>query len=232
MTGIYKKGFSLSEILVAIAVLGILAAITIPNLIKREQNKVNVVKLLKFYSTLEQAHTYAVIFNGPSSSWTIKNANENSLKEIASYYEPYFSITKKCSGNRECWNQQTYNLPGTVGFAYDNMVSQKAQNISYKLADGTNVLIDFYNNNDYGFDSNNILYPIIVFLVDLNGEKKPNRLGRDIFIFAVGKDDQIMPSGIRNCKSKSTLGCRTSEVGGISGYSCTCKVINEKAIKY
>ena len=84
-------------------------------------------------------------------------------------------------------------------------------------------------NNSYNFDDNNILSPIIVFIVDLNGEKKPNRLGRDIFIFGVGKDDQIMPAGIGK---KSSTGCSKSSNSSSSGSNCAYRVISEKAIKY
>lgn len=163
-----NKAFSLSETIIAVVILGLIAVITIPNLIKREQNKVNVVKLLKFYSKLEEAHTYAVIFSGPSSTWPIKNANENSLKEIASYYEPSFKIIKKCSGNRDCWNDITYDLSGKVQFSSDYLVNHKEENISYKLADSSNLLIDFYTGNQFGVDDNNIQPPLIVFFVDLN----------------------------------------------------------------
>ena len=77
-----KSAFSLTEVLIAVVILGIIAAIVVPGLIKKEQNKANVVKLLKFYAALEEAHTYAVIFNGPSSTWPIRNSNKNSLLEI------------------------------------------------------------------------------------------------------------------------------------------------------
>lgn len=224
-----KSAFSLTEVLIAVVLLGILAAVTIPSLIKKEQNKANVVKLLKFYAALEEAHTYAVIFNGPSSTWQIRNGHKRSLLEIASYYEPSFKITKKCSGNRDCWNHTTYNLPGTQVFTYDSYVVWDRENISYKLADGSNLLIDFYNSNELAFDNKNLYVPIIVFFVDLNGAKKPNRLGRDIFAFGVGKDDQIMPAGIGN-KSSST--CSVKNIGASSGNACAYRVISEKAIKY
>ena len=53
--GLKKKAFTLSEILLTIAVLGIVAAMTMPGLISNYKIKVYVVQLEKSLSQFEQA---------------------------------------------------------------------------------------------------------------------------------------------------------------------------------
>jgi len=60
-------------------------------------------------------------------------------------------------------------------------------------------------------------------MVDVNGTKKPNILGRDIFWFVL-KNDGLYPRG---CDSGS-IWCNNSN----GGDDCACKVIRENAMNY
>jgi len=57
--------------------------------------------------------------------------------------------------------------------------------------------------------------------VDLNGDKKPNRYGRDTFLFAL-KENGLYPAG---CDYDFC-------VGKPSGWGCACKVLRENAMNY
>ena len=63
----------------------------------------------------------------------------------------------------------------------------------------------------------------------MNGEKKPNTYGKDVFTFAI-KENGLYPVG---CDSEG--GCdgapNFSTYSG-SGVSCACKVLREGAINY
>ena len=48
------KAFTLAEVLITIGIIGIVAALTLPNLIEEHQKKETSVKLQKMYSTLNQ----------------------------------------------------------------------------------------------------------------------------------------------------------------------------------
>ena len=67
----YKKGFTLSEILISLVVIGIVAALTIPNLIQSYKERQYIIQLKKVYAQLSQAFQMAVIEHGPVSSWGI-----------------------------------------------------------------------------------------------------------------------------------------------------------------
>ena len=51
----HKKGFSLSEVLITLGVIGVVSALTMPTLIANYQKKQTVTKLQKFYTVMSQA---------------------------------------------------------------------------------------------------------------------------------------------------------------------------------
>ena len=66
----------------------------------------------------------------------------------------------------------------------------------------------------------NTLSNFVLFLVDVNGDKKPNKLGRDIFLFLLTQDG-IVPAGADVSANDSD--CKQ----GGAGYHCTARVIQE-----
>ena len=64
-----ENAFTLAEVLITIAIVGVVAAMTIPTLIQNYKKKVVETKLLKFYSTMAQAVKLSEIDNGPKEQW-------------------------------------------------------------------------------------------------------------------------------------------------------------------
>ena len=81
-----------------------------------------------------------------------------------------------------------------------------------------------YNNNPVSSDCSNsgsgTKNACLSVLVDVNGAKGPNVVGRDTFFFAL-KEDGLFPTG-----------CDYNNCAPSSGWGCTCKVIRENAINY
>lgn len=69
MRKIIKRGFTLAEVLITLAILGVVAAVTLPNMIQDTKYQQIGVKLAKFASNLENGATaYAVGLGGTFSS--------------------------------------------------------------------------------------------------------------------------------------------------------------------
>ena len=64
-----KFGFTLAEVLITLAIIGVVAAMTIPTLISNYQEKVTVTKIKKAYATLNQAMGLAVVNHGTVDNW-------------------------------------------------------------------------------------------------------------------------------------------------------------------
>ncbi len=174
-----KAAFTLAEVLITLAVIGIVAAMTIPTLIQSYKKQVATTKLKKFYSMMEQAIKLSEIDNGSVEYWSkskqvlddkgnsdiLANANE-AEKFFMQYLGPYMKYTsiEKAKSNESKESNDPYNdLP---------------QELKVVLSDGTHIIM---HNGD-----------CIDFNFDINGDKKPNSYGNDIFLFILGFTNEQM----------------------------------------
>lgn len=119
---------------------------------------------------------------------------------------------------------------GIIGERYTflNKTSKEGSNwqsSSYRrlvTADGVQLLFWAANKDCSGSWHGNS-NPCAVIYADLNGEKKPNIYGRDVFMFVL-KEDGLHPSG---CDDNSS-NCQVTS----NGTGCACKVLRENAMNY
>lgn len=64
-----KKAFTLAEVLITLGIIGIVAAMTLPVLIQKNNNRVVETRLMKFYSAINQAIKMAEVDYGDKSYW-------------------------------------------------------------------------------------------------------------------------------------------------------------------
>ena len=223
-----KAAFTLAEVLITLGVIGIVASLTLPSLIQKQQDKATVSRLEKIYSVLSQASLYAREEHGDFEDWNIIDNYQASTRENFAYFEPYLKILRKCDNKSGCWAEQTQSLSGQKARWSDNY-KIGVDYISITLNDGTNVVYDFAVpslNSVYGLPSY-VNKSYIVFLVDVNGNRRPNKWGRDIFAFILGPNG-IIPAGIGN----NSANCDPNKKSDVAGYDCAYRVLKEKAIKY
>ena len=65
----YEKGFTLAEVLITLGIIGIVAAITLPVIIQKNNNRVVETRLMKFYSAINQAVKMAEVDYGDKKYW-------------------------------------------------------------------------------------------------------------------------------------------------------------------
>ena len=64
-----KRAFTLAEVLITLGIIGVVAAMTMPTLIQKNNNKVVETRLMKFYSTINQAIKMAEVDYGDKKYW-------------------------------------------------------------------------------------------------------------------------------------------------------------------
>ena len=157
--------FTLAEVLITLSVIGIVAAMTIPNLVQTYKKQEASAKLKKFYSMMQQAIKLSEIDNGGVEYWskssevsdeegksdTVANANE-AEKFFMQYLAPYIKYT---SLEKADSNESKYDDP--------------PRELKVFLSDGTSIIM----HNGGCFDLN----------IDINGDKKPNSYGHDLYLF-------------------------------------------------
>lgn len=165
-----SKAMTISEVLVTLLVIGIVAAMTIPTLITQKAKEETAKGYQRMYSILTQAVLSSRQDNGEFSNWNW--GDSITVREsFDTYWAPYLRISKYCTTYQDCGYQELapwYNYNGT---ASTTMGCVNTNRTSVILNDGTFLMVRYKS----GVPSIHI---------DLNGGKKPNREGKDYFRFA------------------------------------------------
>ncbi len=166
----YKKGNTLAEMLITIAIIGIVFTVSVGVFVADYNRNQTVVRLEKMYSTLSQAFNKSMVTNGMLNSWDFPD----NLSEIGSYtfFEDYLKPSLILA--RDCKN----STKGQCDFVFKELDgSEKSLNstwVRFFLNDGAFVAMQT-NANDK--------YKVIYFYADTNGKKRLNVVARDIFLF-------------------------------------------------
>ncbi|MBR6163752.1 type II secretion system protein [bacterium] len=211
-----KCAFTLAEVLITLVIIGVIAAITVPTLMNNTNKQEYVSKLKKAYSTLSQATNLIIAEEGTPRA--DKGGWASSHENMFNLYKKHLINAKECGSDTGCFGQGKYTkLDGSEwSLVVDDFVTGKLI-----LADGTQVDIESFSNDCSRsvHGSNNVCGLI---LVDINGERKPNDIGKDAFLFAL-KENGLYPVG---CDDSTH--CASNR----EGWGCTCKVLREGAINY
>jgi len=217
--------FTLAEVLLTLAIIGVVAALTIPAVITKVTKDQYVTGLKKAYNTLRAVEREAIQEHGPVENWEWPAGNET--QQFERYFLPRFDVLKNCCATDEkgCFAEGLTRINGNPWTTDFNSTS------FYKIvtSDGMSWA---YLNSGYS-DSLNVRG---WFYVDVNGLKGPNRLGRDIFSFDFFPSNLgIKPGGSYYSygitpipTSDVDLNCSTSS----NGEYCAAKVLSEGAMNY
>jgi len=175
-----QQAFTLAEVLITLGIIGILAAMTIPNLLQSSQEGQLVAGLLKFNSTLQQAvQMWKVDIDCYSDAYTCL-AQQGLADEVSSNFDQIgklMKISQKAAGatNANWLPEKTLDYDG-ISITWHNYRTNGGT-CKYLLQDGMIFSVDV---DPAGF----------MILVDVNGPKPPNRIGKDTFHFTIGYNSQ------------------------------------------
>ncbi|MFR1672452.1 MAG: DUF6613 domain-containing protein [Candidatus Gastranaerophilaceae bacterium] len=152
-------------------IIGIVAALTMPALIKNYQKNITISRLKKVYSVLSQAVLFSVRDNGEVENW---NFDLDQQEFMDKYLSDYFK------------NIVRIEDPSIASYSK-----------SYYLADGSMFMGWMFKNPRPEAYNVTTFYKIYV---DINGNKKPNQNGHDKFIFYIfPKAQAVYNTGIGDC---------------------------------
>jgi len=199
-----KKAFNLSEVLLAIAIIGIVAALTIPNLNKNVKKSDLETSFKKGYEILSQAITQMQLDNDDSIYTKFTTSPNNTSAKLKTALMPYFNVINNCTPETKC-------LP-------TNMTGYKNYTNKTTFMNTSHFVYKFYVENGM-LISPIVSSTLIILWVDTNGYKKgPNRAGYDMFAFQILSNDSLIPIG--SAKSSYPEYCTTSSNANSSGFGC------------
>lgn len=166
-----KNAFTLAEVLITLGVIGIVAAMTLPTLLNKYEKKVTVERLKESYTMLNQAVIASEGVNGDLQYWNYAEVT-SSQTFFENYILPYLKGVKKLKNSPYSW----VALNGQRDTSGSGMYSRPR----YRLPNG--VYIAGFSTLYSGV---NLRKTGAWFVVDINGPKNPNRVGRDVFFMSI-----------------------------------------------
>ena len=208
-----KKAFTLAELLIVLGTIGVVAALTMPTLIASYQKQVTVTQLKKAYSVLNQALMRSEVANGPMEYWK-EGKTLGAEAYMTKYWLPYFEVVKLCKTPQQCGHDSNGPYYSLNGSKNSHTFSLSSYRIPFLTKDGMVYTIGVTSGNNYDPDAS--------VWVDLNGARKPNTYGKDLFIFErVLGGKGILPKGYDKTDVEINSNC--SKTG--SGNYCAAKII-------
>lgn len=201
-----KKGFSLAELMIAMGVVGVVAAITIPMLVENAQRAQIGPKLAKAASALEQANHRM-----------LSDLEATSLSESISWEGTYIEqISDYIKVTPYTYNVETKNTyaPGMRTFVKDYAFIAKDGTV-YFISRGYNDM----NSLDYTIPAHKRVAGSI--FIDINGVSKPNNGGDDIFVFYLLDDGSLKPAGDPEFGDSWERFCKINQKPTIAPTFCT-----------
>lgn len=190
--------FTLAETLIVMGIIGVVAALTIPNLNSSTADKEKVAKVMKLYSNLQDAFGRATAVYGPMDEWfTGLTSNDTMANKIGERMVDFMKVTKTCgtSINKGCFSSKK-NCP-LVGTCATVSTDNQVGNPFYKVvtADGTSVAF-LVSNSTCSQVSGQQSHICGYVYIDIDGPTKGmNTFGKDVFQFFIDSDMGIVPHG-------------------------------------
>ncbi len=159
-----KKGFTLAEVLITLAIIGVVASLTIPIVVKNYQKTQTITRLKKVYTNLHQVIEMSEIDNGAVSGWDFTKSTQDFM---STYLIPYLKISKNCGvSGTDCWNgNYMYRPDGTVFESINSFNKVKLQDGTFLAIANQGIHVHIY--------------------ADIDGYKGKSRYGKDVFIFTI-----------------------------------------------
>lgn len=210
-----KFAFTLAEVLITLAIIGVVAALTIPTLVSNSIKTDTTTKLRKLYSTLSQAIKLSEVENGNNASWDWGDESTLTVQEsFDKYWAPYLKITQMCNTTAECGYPASNKFNKPDGTASPTTIIDPTTRPSCILSDGTFLMV-------LPVDGSGTVVKTIY--TDLNAGKGPNRLGRDVFVFKLNDKRGVTPQGYNSSIATINSNCSTSGRGS----SCLQKIVQD-----
>lgn len=196
-----KSAFTLAEVLITLAILGVISALAIPTFVANSNGKEISAASKKAYSSLCQAYK-AILSNNDGWDWSNGSYAVRTVS-MKDSFKKYLTVVK---------DDAAENIFPTAYAQYNNNTplvntSNWTGKSALILNDGIYVFFDPSSNVC------NKSLPCGQVFVDVNGKKGPNKVGKDFIEFNIDNGD-ILPygaDGVTSCASPydwvHSIGC-------------------------
>ncbi len=201
-----KSAFTLAEILVVLAIIGIVATLTLPGLLMSYRDKTYISQLQRTYNLISNAAAAQMLEDDVDdlSKSTITTANG-----VGDFIKKNLKVSNDCSyGNEKdyCFADKYFNFEKAATTKTISKVSELSKYNKFSkntrcflLNTGATICMQPMNENKQGYAG---------IIIDTNGQAGPNVNGLDLFRMSMDKDGNVVrnpddsctvPSGWNTC---------------------------------
>ena len=220
-----KKGFTLAEVLITLVIIGVIAAMTIPTLMNKTNEQETVTAVKKAYSVLGQAYQKVIAENGEIIPSELGNSQAEATVKMGDMFAKHLSVAKNCgmSTTGDCFADTAYKWFNGSNWGNVNVFTDRYK---IRLNDGMAMTVSAWNVGSVWGTSTSLKNGIGFIQIDVNGDKSPNVVGKDVFTFYITKNG-VVPAGTLEETNIHTLStCKTY------GGGCTAWVIAKGNMDY
>ncbi len=184
--------FTLAEVLITMAIIGVISALTVPNLVGNASKKGQVALIRKAYVELQDSiDSYMAEIDAKTTASAL-----STQAKVNSFLTEFFKVTKNCGATvSSCMNTKIY-LPNSTSYIEISLTDPSC----ITNASGISVCMEPYNSTNGNGK----------IVIDTNGLKDPNIKGRDVFELTYSSNGEISDSASSDCASTSKIsGCFT-----------------------
>ncbi len=226
-----KKAFTLSEVLITLSIIAVVAVLTIPSFVKNYRKKVYAARIVKLHNQLIEAITSEFSDEhitldevGNKVSFTDTKSGQETHCDDADkgicdagggyFLNKYFKLSKKNCSEGDCYAASYKTPKGEDAKGFDTNTKRYCA----QTVDGVTICAYYDSDNSRTY-----------FEIDTNGTDDPNITGYDAFHLEV-VDNKIQDIKDAECNNKATV-----TKNNISDYAggCMAKIIEDgNKIKY
>ena len=189
-----RFGFTLAEVLVTLGIIGVVAALTMPQMTVRTQNMQLETATLKYYSQIQEAVQRHLVQNGldeldasfdgakfvednfkTALTCRVATAEEREAANEIEDQEAKDAAIAALADSKDCFANQYKTLNGANNYLYTSMIATQS---AYVLNGGASIQVQ------------NGVNPRI--FLDVNGVKGPNMLNRDMWQLRLSSDGSVV----------------------------------------
>ena len=215
-----RTGFTLAEILITLGIVGVVAVLTIPSVMRGYKNRMYTAQLEKVYSQITNAASAIMtdeqvdsFYETKAGKATVQNASGEYTAGVPYFFNNYFkTIKQNCrEGNEPCAKSDAATYKTMAGAAVSGF---GANSYCIQTVNGATIC-GFYNPNN----------TCMSLAVDVNGLEAPNIVGRDVFSMDMHRSGAIVEFGSActlnsaNCPASK---CSQGDTGSPYMASCGC----------
>ena len=180
-----KNAFTLAEVLITIVIIGVVAALTLPNLISKTDDRENLVALKKVYSELTQVKNQLDWEYGGTFTTACDDFDDTCFRDL---FATKMKVAKTCddAAPNDCQatskfeDGSTISLNIDLNMAWPTLVTENGYSVKFRFHANGCATSELVQSGSCGW-----------MQVDTNGKKRPNVFGKDVFTIYVYKDTTI-----------------------------------------